>query len=208
MKSALLLLRQAGRARCMRIIAGPDGVRICDECVRAVHVSILDDGYAARHEPRPCGRLDQAAHAPGDQGRAWISMSSGRTRPRWPCPWRYTTTISAFSLAAGERRGAAEEQHPADRPHRLRQDAVRPDPGPYAEGALRHRRRHHPDRGGLCGRRRGEHPAAASPGGGLRCGAWRSGASSMWTRWTRSPARARTPPSPATCPARACSRRC
>ena len=37
---------------------------------------------------------------------------------------------------------------------------------------------------------------------------WRSGASSMWMRSTRSPARARTPPSPVTCPARACSRHC
>ena len=35
-----------------------------------------------------------------------------------------------------------------------------------------------------------------------------SAASSISTRWIRSPARARTPPSPATSPARACSRRC
>ena len=37
---------------------------------------------------------------------------------------------------------------------------------------------------------------------------WRSTASSMWTRSTRSPARVKTPPLPGTCPARACSRRC
>ena len=37
---------------------------------------------------------------------------------------------------------------------------------------------------------------------------WPSGASSMWMRSTRSPARAKTPPSPATYPARVCSRRC
>ena len=37
---------------------------------------------------------------------------------------------------------------------------------------------------------------------------WRSGASSTWTRSTRSPARAKTPPSPGTCPARGCSRPC
>ena len=38
------------------------------------------------------------------------------------------------------------------------------DPGPGPEGPLRHRRRHHADRGGLCGRRRGEYPAAPGPG--------------------------------------------
>ena len=37
---------------------------------------------------------------------------------------------------------------------------------------------------------------------------WPSGASSISTRWIRSPGRARTPPSPVTCPARACSRPC
>ena len=37
---------------------------------------------------------------------------------------------------------------------------------------------------------------------------WPSGASSISTRWIRSPGRARTPPSPGTCPARACSRPC
>ena len=37
---------------------------------------------------------------------------------------------------------------------------------------------------------------------------WPSGASSMWMRSTRSPGRARTPPSPGTCPARASSRPC
>ena len=34
------------------------------------------------------------------------------------------------------------------------------------------------------------------------------GASSISTRWIRSPGRARIPPSPGTCPARACSRPC
>ena len=37
---------------------------------------------------------------------------------------------------------------------------------------------------------------------------WRSGASSISTRWIRSPGRARTPPLPGTFPVRACSRPC
>ena len=51
---------------------------------------------------------------------------------------------------------------------RLRQDPVRPDPGPDSEGALRHRRRHYPHRGRICGRRRGEHPPATGAGCRLR----------------------------------------
>ena len=93
-------------------------------------------------------------------------------------------------------------------PDRLRQDAAGPDPGPHAQRALRHRRRHRADRGRLRRRGRREHPAEADPGGRLRRQAGRDAASSTSTRSTRSPARARTPPSPATCRARGCSRRC
>ena len=38
------------------------------------------------------------------------------------------------------------------------------DAGQDSERALRHWRRHHPDRGRLCGRGCGKHPAAADPG--------------------------------------------
>ena len=46
-------------------------------------------------------------------------------------------------------------------PHRFGQDALGPDACAHAEGAVRHRGRHHAHRGGLRGRGRGEHPAQA-----------------------------------------------
>ena len=66
------------------------------------------------------------------------------------------------------RRRAGEVEHPAARPHRLRQDAAGPDAGPHAQRALRHRRRHRAHRGRLRGRGRREHPAQAHPGRRLR----------------------------------------
>ncbi len=53
--------------------------------------------------------------------------------------------------------------------------AARPDTGPYPERPLCHCRRHHSDRGWVCGRGCGKHPVAPDPGGRLRCGAGRAG---------------------------------
>ena len=60
-------------------------------------------------------------------------------------------------------------------PDRLRQDPPRPDAGPDAQRALRHRRRHRTDRGRLRGRGRREHPPQADPGRRLRRQAGRDG---------------------------------
>ena len=59
--------------------------------------------------------------------------------------------------------------------------------------SLCHCRRHHADRGRLCGRGCGEYSASADSGGGFRCRACRERASSMWTRSTRLPGKARIP---------------
>ena len=74
--------------------------------------------------------------------------------------------------------------------------------------ALRHRGRHHAHRGGLCGRGRGEHPPEAHHGGRLRCAAGRDRHHLHRRDRQDRAARRRTCPSPATCRARACSRRC
>ena len=55
-----------------------------------------------------------------------------------------------------------------DRQQRHRQDAAGADACPHPAGSLRHRRRHHPHRGRLRGRRRGEHHPAVVTGGQLR----------------------------------------
>ena len=108
----------------------------------------------------------------------------------------------------GGRRRAAEGQHPPDRPHRLRQDAPRPDARQDPPRALHHRRRHHAHRGRLRRRGRGEHHPAAAPGGGLRRRAGAAG-HRLHRRDRQDRAQvARTRRSRATSPARACSRRC
>ena len=66
------------------------------------------------------------------------------------------------------RRRAGQVEHPAARPHGLRQDVPGPDAGPHAQRPLRHRRRHRAHRGRLRGRGRREHPPEAHPGRRLR----------------------------------------
>ena len=72
--------------------------------------------------------------------------------------------------AVGGRAGprAAEVQHPAARPDRLRQDAARPDAREDPQRPVRDRRRHRAHRGRLRRRGRGEHPPQADPGRRLR----------------------------------------
>ncbi|CAA9543484.1 MAG: ATP-dependent Clp protease ATP-binding subunit ClpX, partial [uncultured Thermomicrobiales bacterium] len=61
------------------------------------------------------------------------------------------------------RRRAAEEQHSARRPDRLRQDPPGPNPRQAARRAVLDRRRHRLDRGRLRRRGRREHPAPLDP---------------------------------------------
>ncbi len=63
---------------------------------------------------------------------------------------------------------AAEVEHHAARPHRVRQDAARPDAGQDPQRPLRDRRRDGADRGRLRRRGRREHPPEADPGRRLR----------------------------------------
>ena len=108
-----------------------------------------------------------------------------------------------------EGRGRADqEQHPADRPHRLGQDAAGADAGQAAERALRHRRRHHADRSRLRGRGCREHHPEAAAELQLRR---RAGAARhrLHRRDRQDRAQERTTRrSRATCRAKACSRRC
>ncbi len=66
------------------------------------------------------------------------------------------------------RRRAAEVEHPAARPHRVRQDPPGPDAGADPERPVRDRRRDRAHRGRLRRRGRREHPAQADPGCRLR----------------------------------------
>ena len=106
------------------------------------------------------------------------------------------------------RRGAAEGQHPPDRPHRLRQDPPRPDPRQDAPRAVHHRRRHHASPRPATWARTWRTSSSACCRPPTTTSSAPSAASSTSTRSTRSRASRRTRRSPATSPARACSRRC
>ena len=67
-----------------RMIIGP-GVNICSECIGLCYDLLSDKPEACRSTSRPRQRSK----------RAWISMSSGRTRPSVCWPSRSTTIISA-----------------------------------------------------------------------------------------------------------------
>ena len=153
-----------------KLIAGP-GVYICDECIDLCNDIIADE--LARAGRRP---LRGAPEAEGDlrvperlrrrPGRREEDPLRRGLQPLQARPGR---------PAEGRRRRAAEVQHPAARPDRLRQDAPRPDARAHAQRAVRDRRRHRAHRGRLRRRGRGEHPAQAPPGRGLRRQARRVG---------------------------------
>ena len=101
-----------------------------------------------------------------------------------------------------------QEQRAADRPDRQRQDAAGQDAGPHPQRPVRHRRRDDADRSRLRRRRRREHPAQASAERRLRPRS-RPARHHLHRRdrQDRQDA-ATTSASPATCPAKACSRPC
>jgi len=115
---------------------------------------------------------------------------------------------AAGARQQGRRGRAHQEQHPADRADRLRQDAARADARPPARRPVRDRRRDDADRGRLRRRGRREHHPEAAAEVRLR---HREGAARhrLHRRDRQDLAQVRpTRRSPATSPARACSRRC
>ncbi len=186
-----------------KLIAGP-AVFICDECVDICLDIIAEDKLNeqhVRHRPAQAAGDQEPARSVRDRPGAGQAQAFGRgLQPL------QADRVPRARLA--QRRRAAEVEHPPDRPDRHRQDPAGADPGAHPLGALHDRRRHHPDRSGLRGRGRREHHPQALPGRRATTRKRPSAASSTSTRSTRSPARATTPRSPATCRARACSRPC
>ncbi len=99
-------------------------------------------------------------------GRGRLQPLQARLRRPRPGRGRF-----AASVCRAGRRGADQEQRAPHRLHGQRQDAPGADAGQAAGRALHHRRRHHADRGGLCGRRCGDHPGRPVAGRRLGRGA-------------------------------------
>ena len=117
-----------GQEEVRRLIAGPGAVYICDECVELCR-EIIDEEEAPAAKrvpsisriPTPKTHLRAAQpvrHRPGARQEDALRR---RLQP-----------LQAHQRrdAGRRRRRAAEEQHPAGRPDRLRQDAAGADAGP------------------------------------------------------------------------------
>ena len=145
-----------------KLIAGP-GVYICDECIDLCN-EIIDEELTAPVDARP----RQPAAPDGDllvAERVRRLAGGGEAHARGG-------GLQPLQARADGRRGrrgrAAEVEHPAARPDRLRQDAPRADARADPQRAVRDRRRDGADRGRLRRRGRREHPAEADPGRRLR----------------------------------------
>ena len=146
-----------------KLIAGP-GVYICDECIDLCN-EIIDEELTAPPsfdidnlpKPREIYDVLQEYVVGQEQAKRTLSVAV------------YNHYKRVQMMQSGRRRHrAAEVEHPAARPDRLRQDAARADARADPQRPVRDRRRDRPDRGRLRGRGRREHPPQADPGRRLR----------------------------------------
>ena len=146
-----------------KLIAGP-GVYICDECIDLCN-EIIEEELSEASElkwdelPKPKEIYDFLDGYVIGQDTAKKTLSVA--------VYNHYKRVQAGGNEKTDGR-ARQEQHPAARPDRLRQDAARADARQDAQRAVRHRRRHGADRGRLRRRGRREHPAQADPGRRLR----------------------------------------
>ena len=129
-----------------KLIAGPT-VFICDECVELC-MDIIREETKSNLVKSSDGVPTPDLQSPGrlrDRPESRQARSLGRRAIHYK---RLNHAHEEF------RRRAAEVEHHADRPDRLRQDAARADARPHPRRAVHHGRRDDADRGGLCRRGR------------------------------------------------------
>ena len=182
---------------------------ICDECIDLCN-EIIEEELA---EPAEVG-LRRAAQARRDLRVPRTRLRHrARSAPRRSSPSRSTTTTSGSS--AGQRikrrRGRAGRSRTSCMigPTGVRQDADGPDARPSCSTCRSPSPTPPPSpRPGYVGEDVENILLKLIQAADYDVKRGRAGASSTSTRSTRSPARPRTRRSPATCPARVCSRRC
>ena len=144
-----------------KLIAGPS-VFVCDECVELcndiIREELEDRAERARDKlPKPHEIKKVLDEYVIGQERAKNVLSVAVYNH-----YKRLQTRTGGDALQGRRRDR-QEQHPADRPDRLRQDAAGRDPGAAAQRALHDRRCDHAHRSRLCRRgRREHHPEAAA----------------------------------------------
>ena len=186
-----------------RIIAGP-GAYICNECVQLC-MSILDDDYTDPEQAGP--DIPDVIPTPRRSATCWTSISSAGGRQSrlsvavynhykriyfggrggtWSC--RRATSCSWGPTGCGKTL--------------LAQTLARILKVPFAIADATTL-----TEAGLCGRRRGEHPPATGPGADFDIELAERGIIYI-DEMDKIARKSENPPSPAMCPARACSRPC
>ena len=114
--------------------------------------------------PLPCRERgvienERRPHPESHRRARSTSTSSARPTPSAPSPSRCATAGAASSLGADLRDEVSPEEHPDDRPDRLRQDRDQPPPRQAGRRAVREGRGDQVHRGRLCRpRRRADRP--------------------------------------------------
>ena len=170
-------------------------VFICNECVLLCQEDRLR--RCGRERRHATARLKLQAPQGNQRGPRSVCRRSGRGE-EGALPWRCTTTISAFAAWRNSKKSDVELQKSnivmlgptgCGKTY-LAQTLAKILNVPFAIA-----RCDQSDRSGLCRRGCGKHPAAPDSERGLRYRARASAASSISTRSTRLPARAKTRPS-------------
>ena len=147
-----------------KLIAGP-GVYICDECIDLCN-EIIDEELTApatfelENLPKP-----QEINAVLNE---YVVGQEGAKRALSVAVYNHYKRVQMTPERRPRGDRAAEVEHPAARPHRLRQDAAGADARADPQRPVRDRRRHGAHRGRLRRRGRREHPPEADPGRRLR----------------------------------------
>ena len=133
-----------------QLIAGP-GVYICDECVELCNEIIEERLAEAGEEASSEFDLPKPKEIFAFLEEYVIGQEPAKKALSVAVYNHYKRIRARSTLTVGRRRHRRhrdrEEQHPADRPDRLRQDLPRADPREAAQRAVRRRRRHRADRG-------------------------------------------------------------